>query len=134
MAVAGNPNGDFVTSNDLAYVFNPNDPSTIEKYTTGINAILDNPNADAGLKEYIRENFGKIAERNGGENSFYGFWDVRIGKRFKTFGTQTLQISADLFNVANLLNKKWGTRKTLGKQNIYTLRSFDAASQTFNYD
>jgi hypothetical protein len=134
MAVAGNPNGDFVNSNDLAYVFNPNDPSTIEKYTTGINAILDNPNADAGLKEYIRENFGKIAERNGGENGFYGFWDLRIGKRFKTFGTQTLEISVDIFNVANLLNKEWGTSKTLGKQNIYTLRSFDAASQTFNYD
>lgn len=134
LAVSGNPNGDFVNSNDLAYVFNPNDPASLEKYTTGINGILNNPNADAGLKQYIRESFGKIAERNGGVNGFYGVWDLRIGKRFKTFDTQMLEVSADIFNVANLLNKEWGTTKTLGKQNIYTLRSFDAASQTFNYD
>lgn len=134
LAVAGNVNGDFVNSNDLAYVFDPNDPAAVEKYRTGINTILDNPNADAGLKEYIQESFGKIAERNGGENGFYGLWDLRVGKRFQTFRTQTLEISADIFNVANLLNKKWGTTKTLGKQNIYTLRSFDAPSQTYNYD
>jgi hypothetical protein len=134
LAVSGNPNGDFVNSNDLAYVFDPRDPASLEKYTTGINAILDNPNADEGLKDYIRESFGKIASRNGGENGFYGVWDLRIGKRFNTFRTQSLEISADIFNVANLLNKKWGTTKTLGKQNLYTLRSFDAASQNFNYD
>jgi hypothetical protein len=134
LAVAGNPNGDFVNSNDLAYIFDPNDPASLEKYSTGINAILDNPNADDGLKEYIRDNFGKIAKRNGGENGFYGTWDLRIVKRFKTFRTQALEVSADIFNVGNLLNKKWGTIKTLGKQNIYTVRSFDAVSQTYNYD
>lgn len=32
------------------------------------------------------------------------------------------------------LNKKWGTAKTLAQQNLYPLRSFDAAAQTFNYD
>lgn len=134
LAVSGNVNGDFVNSNDLAYVFDPNDPATAEKYSTGINTILDNPNADEGLKEYIRSSFGKIAERNGGENGFDGVLDLRIGKRFKTLGTQMLEISADIFNVANLLNKKWGTTETLGKQNIYTLKSFDANTQTYNYD
>jgi hypothetical protein len=134
LAVSGNPNGDFVNSNDLAYVFDPNDPAVAEKYKSGIMAILDNPNADEGLKDYIRGSFGNIAERNGGENGFFGVWDLRVVKRFKTFRTQTLEISADIFNVANMLNKKWGTTETLGKQNLYTLRSFDAATKSFNYD
>lgn len=134
LAVSGNPNGDFVNSNDLAYIFDPNDPAALEKYSTGINGILNNPKADDGLKEYIRESFGKVAERNGGKNGFYGVWDLRIGKRFRTYRTQALEVSVDFFNVANMIKKDWGTTKTLGKQNIYTLRSFDATAQTYNYD
>ena len=134
LAVGVNPIGDFVISNDLAYLFDPHDPAVAEKYKTGITAILDNPNADEGLKDYIRRSFGNIAERNGGENGFFGVWDLRVVKRFKTFRTQTLEISADIFNVANMLNKKWGTTETLGKQNLYTLRSFDTATKNFNYD
>ncbi|MCD9015508.1 carboxypeptidase regulatory-like domain-containing protein [Parachryseolinea silvisoli] len=134
LAVSGNPNGDFVDSNDLAYVFDPNDPAVAEKYRTAINAILANPKADGSLKDYIRNSAGKIAERNGGENGFYGVWDLRIGKRFKLFRTQALELSADIFNVANMLKKDWGTTKTLGKQNLYTVTGFDADTRNFNYN
>jgi hypothetical protein len=134
LAVGGNVNGDFVNSNDLAFIFNAMDPAETEKYRTGINSVLNNPDADPGIKEYIRNSFGKVAERNGGENGFFGLWDLRLSKKFRTFGTQNIELSADIFNVANLLNKSWGTTKTLGKQNIYSLRSFDATTQAFNYD
>jgi hypothetical protein len=134
LAVSGNPNGDFVDSNDLAYVFDPNDPAVAEKYRTAIDAILANPKADGSLKDYIRNSAGKIAERNGGENGFYGVWDLRIGKRFKLFRTQALELSADIFNVANMLKKDWGTTKILGKQNLYTVTGFDADTRNFNYN
>ncbi|QMU27522.1 TonB-dependent receptor [Adhaeribacter radiodurans] len=134
LAVAGNVNGDFVNSNDLAYVFDRNNPAVNEKYIAGLNSILNNPNADQSIKDYIQSSLGKVAERNGGINNFYGVWDLRVGKRLKTFGTHSLELSADVFNVANLLNKKWGTTKTLGKQNIYTLTSFDPATQAYNYN
>jgi Carboxypeptidase regulatory-like domain len=134
LAAGGNVNGDFVNSNDLAFVFDPNDPQVAEKYGQGINSILNNPDADESIKQYIRSSFGKVAERNGGVNGFSGIWDLRMAKRFKTFGSQNLEVSADIFNLANLLNKEWGTTKNLGKQNIYSLRSFDAASNNFNYD
>ncbi len=134
LAVGGNVNGDFVNSNDLAYVFDPNNPEVAEKYRTGITTILNNADADESLKEYIRNSLGEVAERNGGINGFYGVWDLRVGKKFKTFRSQNIKLSADVFNVANLLNKSWGTTKVLGKQNIYSLRSFDPASQTYNYD
>jgi hypothetical protein len=130
LRVNGNVNGDFVASNDLAYVFDPNN----EKYGSDITKILENPNADESLKEYMRRSIGTVAERNGGENAFFGVWDLRIGKRFKTFGTQNLELSADIFNVANLLNKKWGTTRTLGQQNLYNLTGFDPVTTSYNYN
>jgi len=63
LAVNGNVNGDFVASNDLAYIFNPNDASTPEYLRAGIQSILDNPDAEESVKNYIRDSFGKVAER-----------------------------------------------------------------------
>ncbi len=134
LAVSGNVNGDFVNSNDLAYIFDPNNAAVDEKYRTGIQTLLDNPEVNSGLKDYVRKSIGEIAERNGGINGFYGTWDLRLAKRFRTYKTQSIEVSADIFNVANLLNKKWGTQDLLGKQNIYSLKGFDAASKNYNYD
>jgi hypothetical protein len=133
LLVNGNVNGDFVASNDLAYVFDPNDPKVPAAVRTSIQGILDNPNADKGLKDYVRKSIGKVAERNGGINGFYGQWDLRLAKRFAIVKKQYIEISGDLFNVANLLNKNKGVIKTLGQQNIYTLTSFNAATNNYNY-
>ncbi len=132
--VSGNVNGDFVNSNDLAYIFDPNDPNGRESYRAGIQAILDNPEVSQHLKNYLRSSFGDVAERNGGENGFFGFWDLRISKQVNIYKTQHVEISAEIFNVANLLNKEWGSSKVLGAQNIYSTRGFDAVSNTYNYD
>ncbi|SDG91136.1 TonB-dependent receptor [Chitinophaga filiformis] len=134
LAVGGNVNGDFVASNDLAYIFDVNDQSVPEKIRKNIQAILDNPQASESVKDYIRKSSGKIAERNGGVNGFYGIWDLRIGTKIKTYKSQYIELSGDFFNVANLLNKEWGTIKTLGKQNIYSLGGFDRATSTYKYN
>lgn len=134
MAVQGNMNGDFVSSNDLAYIYNPNSPETPEYIRKGIQAILDNPEAEQSIKDYITRDMGKIAERNGGVNGFYGVFDLRLAKRFKLFGGHGLEASVDVFNVANLLNHDWGVGKNLLKQNLYSIKSFDAAKQEFVYN
>ncbi|SEK42350.1 Carboxypeptidase regulatory-like domain-containing protein [Chitinophaga rupis] len=134
LAVGGNVNGDFVNSNDLAYVFDRNDPNVAEKIRTGINTILNNPLADERFKEYISKSSGKIAERNGGVNGFYGVWDLKIAKKFRLYKSQSLEVSGDFFNVANMLNKDWGVSKLLGKQNIYSLGGFDKATSTYKYN
>ena len=41
LAVSGNMNGDFVSSNDLAYIYDPNDSNTPQYLREGIQAILD---------------------------------------------------------------------------------------------
>ncbi len=71
---------------------------------------------------------GKIAERNGGENKFFGVWDLRVAKKFNLFKSHSLELSGDIFNVANLLNKEWGASKTLGKTNLLNLNGFSQAT------
>lgn len=134
LAVNGNMNGDFVNSNDLAYIYDPNNTNTPEYLRNGIQAILDNPEIEVHTKDYIRNSFGKIAERNGGVNPFTGFFDVRLAKQFKIVNSHKFELAIDIFNVANLLNKEWGVGPRLGKQNIYSIKSFDAENERFVYN
>lgn len=134
LAVGGNLNGDFVDSNDLAYIYDPNDPATPEYLREGINNILNNPEVEQSTKDYIRKSFGKVAERNGGVNGFYGTLDLRLAKKFNLYKKHSLELSVDVFNVANLLNKDWGAGHNLGKQNIYTIKSFDQDKKQFVYN
>ncbi|HTF22124.1 MAG TPA: carboxypeptidase regulatory-like domain-containing protein [Chryseolinea sp.] len=140
-----NSNADFVSStNDLAYIFDMNSESVPENVKTGLQAVLDNPSASQSVKDYINKYSGRIAERNGGVNGFYGVWDLRANKKINLFKTHAIEVSVDIFNVANLLNKEWGTNESLGSQALYALGipstatspavpGFDAANQRFNY-
>lgn len=134
LAVSGNMNGDFVSSNDLAYIYDPNDSNTPQYLREGIQAILDNPKAEKSVKDYIRKNYGKVAERNGGVNGFYGTFDLRLNKNFKIYKTHSIEASIDFFNFLNMLNKDWGAGHNLGKQNIYSIKSFDAEKKQYVYN
>lgn len=136
LLVAGDINGDFVgqtgNRNDLAFVPDPNDPSTPENIRADLNRLLNE--SDSRAKDYIRESFGKIADRNGGENKqLIGVVDVRLLKTIKTFKTQALELSVDVFNFANLLNKDWGGNFNLGNQNFLNVAGFDQRTQQYNY-
>lgn len=133
LIVDGNVNGDFVNTNDLAYIYDPNDANTPAYLRDGINSILNNPDVEKSMKDYIRKSFGKVAERNGGVNGFYGTLDLRITKKFNIYKKQKLELSVDVFNVANLLNKNWGAGHTLGTQSIYTIKGFDQKKKQYTY-
>jgi hypothetical protein len=133
MYVNGNMNGDFVATNDLAYVYDPKASTTPQYLKDGINAILANPTVEKSVKEYIERSYGKIAERNGGVNPFYGTFDIRLSKKFKTFKKQYLELSGDLFNVSNMIDKSRGVNHNVGATSIYTIKSFDAATSTYTY-
>lgn len=134
MVVGGNVNGDFVESNDLAFIYDPNDPKTPDYIRTGINEILSNPKVENSTKEYIRKSFGKVAQRNGGVNGFYGTLDIRLAKKIRIYKQQVLELSVDVFNVANLLNKKWGAGHNLGSQRIYSIKGFDQNKKEYSYN
>lgn len=139
-----NNNGDFVTTNDLAFIFDRNNSNVPANVRNGLQALLDNPLASQSLKDYILKYSGKIAERNGGINGFYGIVDVRVSKKFKIQKSHNIEISADIFNFANLLNKKWGVNESLGNQALYAIGipaaggnpavpNFDTTNKVFNY-
>ncbi|MDH3699095.1 MAG: carboxypeptidase regulatory-like domain-containing protein [Flavobacteriaceae bacterium] len=64
--------------------------------------------------EYLRENRGKYAERNAVRGPWSHIVDLKVLQDFKVnFGGEkehTFQISADIFNFTNFLNKDWGKR------------------------
>ncbi|UFH55805.1 TonB-dependent receptor [Spirosoma sp. KNUC1025] len=124
-----NTNADFVATNDLAFVFDRNNPEVAANVRTGLQALLDNPAASQSLKNYINAYSGRIAERNGGINGFYGVLDIRALKRFRFGKNYALEFSVDVFNFTNLLRRDWGTNKSLGTQALYAL-SVPATSTT----
>jgi hypothetical protein len=70
--------------------------------------------------KYLNKHRGQVAERNGAQYPWYNRVDMKlIQDIFTNIGKQrhSLQFSADVFNVLNLLNNKWGIR------DIYTVRN-----------
>ncbi len=132
LRVNGNVNGDFVSSNDLAYVFDPQGSGYGEDFDQAMTAVINNP--DNLAKDYITRSIGSVAERNGGINGFYGSWDIRVTKKIPLFGSKSnLEIGADLFNVANLIDRTRGLTKNLGNQNLLNITGFDQEAQRYTY-
>ncbi|HMI01079.1 MAG TPA: carboxypeptidase regulatory-like domain-containing protein [Pedobacter sp.] len=135
LTVDADLNGDFVggpgDDNDLAFVFDPNNANTSPAVKASMEKVLNNP--DNRAKDYIRESLGKIASRNGGENLFSGTFDLRLMKEFKTYKTQRLTVSVDVFNFANLLDKKKGVNYNLGNQSLLLVTKFDQTKQQYEY-
>lgn len=122
VTAGGNINGDFVDGNDLAYIF----PDLTQP-------LLNDPEVGKALKNYITDYNNKIAERNGGKNGFYGVWDVRVAKKIKFDKVGAFELSVDIFNVANLLNKEWGVNKSYGNMSLYKVTKFDPVTKQFEY-
>lgn len=134
LVVNGNVNGDFVNSNDLAFVFDPNTPGLSETIREEMQQVLSN--SDNLAMDYIQNSLGQIATRNGGENGFYGNWDLRLAKKlfFGSAKKSGIELGADIFNVANLLDREWGTNKILRNQTLMTIRNFDPQTQQYIYE
>jgi hypothetical protein len=109
-----------------------------------LQAILDNPNASQSIKDYITTYSGQMAPRNGGINGFYGIFDVRASKKVRLYKNHALDLSVDVFNVANLISKTSGTNQSLGNQALYALGipatatspaipAFDRNTQRYTY-
>lgn len=85
--------------------------------------------------KYLSSRRGQYAERNGGRMPWEHQFDLRImqdlGVIFK--GTKnSLQLSLDIINVGNLLNKDWG-RSYFLNNNAYALINYNAAGGGFTF-
>ncbi|NNE02732.1 MAG: TonB-dependent receptor, partial [Eudoraea sp.] len=75
--------------------------------------------------EYLRENKGKYAERNASRGPWSHIVDLKILQDF-SFDVKgkrnTIQISADIFNFTNMINKDWGKKKFV-RNNVSPLQT-----------
>ena len=143
-------NGDFNLSNDAAYIWDPNDPRTPASIPETYNLILNDPEVTDNFKDYLRDNFGGFAERNGGRDEFYATMDMRIVKRFNFPNTRHgLELSADLFNVTNfwsdvirrgVFGNEMTQNAVYGKRNNYPrnidlmrVTGFEQETQSYQY-
>jgi len=132
LLVNGDINGDDHNNNDLAFVFDPDDPNTPPEIAEGMRRVLANPKSRA--REYIRANLGRIAGRNGGRGPFAGRLDLRLARQFPTLRGQSAELTVDVFNFANLLNSDWGGRYVVPRnQFLLNVVGFDPATQRYRY-
>ncbi|WP_075340451.1 TonB-dependent receptor [Tenacibaculum agarivorans] len=132
-------------SRDNALVYIPSDASEINLVDfvdngttvtaadqwTALNTFIEND-------EYLRSRRGQYVERNGDRARWSHVVDLKLLQDFKlkAFGkTHTLQLSADIFNFTNLLNKEWG--KTFFASDfrlIDVANGSGTANPEFNFD
>jgi len=118
-------------SNNLIYV--PKDPSEITfvdqtvKDANGNNVVWTAAaQSDAFFKyidqdKYLKTRKGKYAERNGAVYPWRNQWDVKVMQEFfvNVGGKRnTIQVSLDILNAANLINKDWGHAWYYNQNNI----------------
>ncbi|MCB4236026.1 hypothetical protein LDL59_15735 [Kaistella anthropi] len=78
--------------------------------------------------EYLSTRRGQYAERNGAKTPWEHRFDVRVSQDLGLkIGERVhkLQLTFDVFNVGNLLNKDWGRSYFVGN-NAYSLINYDA--------
>ncbi len=131
LLVNADVNGDGVLTNDLAFVFDPDDPNTPAAVATAMRKVLDNPDNRAAA--CMRAMLGRIADRNVCDSPWSGRIDVKVSKTVNTWRGQSAEITAEIFNVASLVNREWGGAYDIGNVNLYTVTGFNRTTQQFGY-
>jgi outer membrane receptor protein involved in Fe transport len=84
---------------------------------------------------YLSKHRGQIAERNGPKRPWYNRLDMKVLQDiFTNVGPRrhTIQISADIYNLANLINHDWGARKIYTINNPLKVESVTGGVPTFS--
>lgn len=142
LVVNGDINGDEATANDLAFIFDPDDPTTPADVASGMRTVLANP--DNVARGYLRENLGRLAGRNAVFAPWTARLDLRLTKAFGFRNGQAMELSVDVFNFLNLLNSEWGGQNllppgisaqnpVLQRQVLLNVVGFDQEARRYRY-
>ncbi|HUR00897.1 MAG TPA: TonB-dependent receptor [Gemmatimonadaceae bacterium] len=127
----GDANADGTTRNDLFYV-----PRSLSDFT------LANPEAYPALEDLIesrpclRAQRGQMMKRNSCRNPAVLSLDGRLARHFRVKGNRVAEVSANLFNVPNLLNRRWGlVRETSNREDVplIPISGWDSANNRPRY-
>jgi hypothetical protein len=120
-------NGDGLAGNDLMFI--PSAPGSGQVVFYG-----DNPTSNANETKFwnivnsngvLRNSKGRVVDRNSDFAPWTNSFDLRIAQEIPGFFNNKATFSLDIFNVGNLLNRKWGRINEVGFQgNGGVARSF----------
>lgn len=96
-------NADGISSNDALYI-----PANASDISLTNPADWDRLNLWLVGEECLNNKRGTVQERNSCRNQWRNFLDLRVSKMFTTFSGQGMEITADVFNLLNLVNDDWG--------------------------
>lgn len=131
--VNGDPNGDGITLNDPIYI--PTDATDLNQIRfqpfTQSGQTVSIAQQQAAFNSFIdgigclREQRGKLMERNSCDNPWTNTVNVSLRQSFKTLRLQNISLQLDVINFANLLNDQWGERPSagFGSQSLLTYRA-----------
>ncbi|MEK9135996.1 MAG: hypothetical protein AAB393_02635, partial [Bacteroidota bacterium] len=125
--VDGDVNGDGRSDNDLVYI--PRDASDIllDSATTALpttHAAYAQLLAFIEGDDYLKANKGKMSERSGPREPWSHIVDLHFGQEIPTFSGQRIELTFDILNVMNWLNREWGWVKTTGVNQTVNLVQF----------
>jgi len=134
---SGDLNGDGGTSNDLIYIPRNTSEMNFETYsitTPSAKTFTAAQQAEAWEKyiqqdKYLNANRGKYVERNAVFLPMVYRMDLSVAQEIfaEIFGHRNaIQVRADVLNVGNLINKKWGAGQRLVHNQPLIFRSVDA--------
>lgn len=131
----GDANTDSITSNDLLFVPGSADDVVVYSSVAGQTATWDILNdflEEAGVGDYR----GKIIARNHARAPWYNHLDVRYAVTVPLPRKAKIELTADVFNFLNLLNKDWGWQYfgNFGSTNLIGYGGIDAATGKMRYN
>lgn len=136
-------------STDGALIYIPRNQSEINLVPltvgTGANAVTFTPqqqwealDAFISSRDYLNERRGGYAEANGDRGPFNTTVDLKVLQDFSLdFGTakkHTFQVSLDMFNFLNFLNKDWGEIRRIGGTAAPIETRTGGPNPTFSYN
>ena len=134
---AGDLNRDGIDGNDLIFVPSTQNQINLVPYTNAAGQLVSanqqwqQLNAYIGQDPYLSTHRGTYAARNGAISPWYTQLDAKLLQDFAvTTGSgkhNTLQLSFDILNLGNLLNRSWGNRRIVGN-NRFIDASYSAAT------
>jgi hypothetical protein len=138
----GDINGDEANGNDLAFLFDPNNPSTAADIAASMRKVMANPANLAA--SYIKSHLGQISGRNAIYTPFTNRMDLRLSRVFQAVASTHPEVTLDIFNVGNLINSNWGADYIfpagISTQNPFVNRlpllrviGFDAIAKRYKY-
>ena len=131
----GDLNGDGANGNDLMFIFTDAQIDELQgknlisaEHAEGLKGWLGNDH-------YMKNNRGKYFERYAANKPFEHHFDLHIAQAFKIKSgknTHKLELSFDIMNVGNLLNKEWG--RVYGGNQYFSPVSYNTRTGVYTFN